>query len=210
MSANNASRVETKKQPIEFSRFFLNDFQKEGSKTAEIKQKVETKSYYPSKKIDSNFQDNLFTEEEFGYGEQEFKSTETRVAWLIVPNNTSEEVFNTKLKAATDKGATIYRVLSNKPILDENQLYGIKQGLRTMDDYANSQAVRIPENNDTLANGTAGKLLLDGNGKVTYRRTFFSTVAKEDMDLRNTTDSYLSPELEAEIMGASIFASQTI
>jgi len=209
---SNAQRTEVVKSSIKFERFFVNDFQKAGSKTAELSMVVTTKSWYPSKKVDSNLSDNLFAPAEFGYSEQEFVSTEKRMAWMIVPSSTTEEDFKGKLAAALAKGATIYRVLSIRPILDENQLYAINNGIRTKEQFANGQASRYPENEETIAKGTAGKLILDSNSNVTYRRTFFSITSKADIDERfnENIEPWVSAELEAELLGASVFEGQSI
>lgn len=212
MSANNATRVETVKSNIEFVRFFINENQKSGSKTAEVKQVVTTVSWYPSKKVNSNLQDNLFAANDFGYSEQRFESKETRMAWMIVPAAVTEDEFKGKLALAIANKAVIYKVLSVRPILDENQLYAINSGLRTKDMFANKQAVRYPENEETIAKSIAGKLILDGNGNVTYRRTFFSKSPTADIDERDNADieKYVSAELAAEVIGASVFEGQTI
>ena len=63
---SNASNVSTKKGKITFSRLYTNNYQKQGSQTLEIKQVIKTVSSYPSKKYNSNLQDSLFSESDFG------------------------------------------------------------------------------------------------------------------------------------------------
>lgn len=190
---------------------YAGEFQKDGTMTAQLRQKVTTKSFYPSKRVDSNLTDNLFAAEDFGFTEQEFTSVEERVTWMLVPPNSTVEDIQARIVAAEKKGARLYRVLSNSPILDDNQKYGIQQGLRTMDDYANSQIARYPKNEQTIADGTAECPILDENGNVFYRRAFFALTAKEDMDLRSATaETYMSPEIAAELEGASVLAGQTL
>src|SRR5690349_20602069 len=92
----------------------------------------------------------------------------------------------------------IYRVLSNAPILTEDQKYAVAMGLRTKDQFANSQAIRYPESHED-----AGQLVLDRAGKVQYRRTFFWPTAMADIDQRGG-EVYLSAELEAELNGAHV------
>lgn len=206
---NNAERVEKTTGVITVNTekgIYSAEFQKEGSKTVELKQEFTTVSIYPSKKVDSNLADNLFGTSEFGYAEQSFTSTETRVAWMLVPASIVIADVIGKLEAANKNGAVIYKVLSSSPILDNNQEYAISQQLKSMDDFANSQVVRYPDNAETQAAGTANKLILDGEGRVQYRRTFFSSVPKNDMDLRGTTEPYQSAEVKAELAGVAIEA----
>jgi len=205
-------RKEVYKSEITFDEFRTGEFTKKGTKTAQIRQVVTTKSYYPSQKVTSSAQANIFDTEEFGFSNQEFENKETRVAFIPVPENTSQEEIISRLKAAHANGATIYRVLANRPILDENQEYAIAQGLTTLDVFANSQVVRYPENEGTIHDGTAGKLWKDASGNVQYRKTYFWKTAKEDVDLRGDVKfpHYVSPEIEAELEGASVLNGQTI
>lgn len=198
-------RKETKKSKIVAEKLYVSNFQKPGTLTAQIRQQIETKSFYPSKKVDSDMQANIFSAADCGFGEQEFTSTEERVAWIPVPSTIKLAEVQAKLDAAFANGACIYRVLSNQPILDENQKYGITQGLVTKDHLANSQVVRYPEDHATEPNG----LVKDKAGNVQYRRTFFWNSAKEDVDARDG-QVYLSAELKAELEGASVMEGQTI
>lgn len=209
----NGIRIETSKGTITLDKISVTDFQKKGTKTAQIRQVVTTKSFYPSQKTGSNLQANIFNTEDFGFKEQEFESTENRMAFIPVPENITNEAVIAKLEAAYASGATIYKALSNHPILDDNQVYAIDNiDTVTKDKFANSQVVRYPENEETKANGTAGQLLLDNNGKVQYRRTFFWNTAQDDKDIRTAvaTDVYVSAEIKAELEGASILKGQTI
>ena len=203
-------RHEISKSAIALDKISKAEYQKPGTLTAQIRQIITTKSFYPSKKVANNLQANIFSTEEFGFTEQEFTSEEARVAWIPVPEKISEAEVLAKLATAEVGGATIYKVLSNSPILSEDQKYAINQNLKTIDDFANSQAVRYPENDETKANGTAGKLTLDKNGNVQYRRTFFWLTPMEDQDVRSVNNVYLSPELKAELAGASVMTGQTI
>jgi len=186
------------------------EFQKKGTLTAQIRQTVETLSLYPSKKTASNMQDNFFSNDEFGFGTQDFKSVENRVAWILVPEGISVAEVQARIEKANANGACIYKALSCRPILDENQIYAINAKLRTLDDFAATQAVRFPENPATIADGTAGKLVLDKAGRVQYRRTFFWGSPKADVDARHIDTPYVSALLQAELSGASVMANQTI
>lgn len=211
MSTNNGVRVETIKSPITLDKVYVGENQKAGTVTAQLRQKVVTNSYYPSKKVDSNMQDSLFGASEFGFEEKSYSSTENRVAWIPVPSNKTETEVATMLAAAAKNGACIYRVLSNEPILDNNQEYAINAGLRTMDDFANTQAIRYPEGvTDELGNDISNQLVLDKAGNVQYRRTFFSSTPKEDVDDRDASRVFQSAEIKAELQGAGALLGQTV
>jgi|GEM_PF-5901404 hypothetical protein len=203
---SNATRTEIKKSKIEVSRIFVSDFQKQGSETCELKQTVKTVSFYPSKSVKSNLSDNLFEAEDFGYEEQEFVQERTDVAWIIVPKGTTIDT----VKSMLDKvpNATLYRIISNHPILTDNQKYSISQGLKTMDDYANAQVMRYGTTTDEH---NEGDLVLDSNGKPQYKACFFSKEPKADIDLRTSDpqDFYASVSIYAE-MNMETVSSQVL
>lgn len=203
-------RKETSKSPVSFSRTYTAEFQKEGTKTVEISQKVTTKSFYPSKKVASDLQNGLFDADEFGFAEQVFTSEESRMAWLPIPESMKDSEVAARIAADAAKGSTIYRTLSNCPILDENQKYAISSGLRDMDHFANSQVVRYPENDKTIADGTAGHIVKDVNGNPQYRRTFYWKTPHEDIDVRDASNVYMSQDIALELQGASSIVGQTI
>lgn len=203
-------RHESYKGAITLDKIATSEYQKAGTVTAQIRQEILTKSFYPSKKVASNLQANIFDAKDFGFEEQEFQSKETRMAFIPVPANSTEADVKAKLEAAHKNGACIYRVLSNQPVLDENQKYAIANAITTTNVFANSQAVRYPEG--TVINGVdvSGKLTLDKAGHVQYRRTFFWLTSMEDIDVRGQEVPYLSPELASELKGASVMQGQTI
>lgn len=176
------------------------EYQKAGTLTAQIRQVVTTISQYPSKQVDSNLQHGLFASSEFGFSTQDFSNTETRVAWILVPLDTTEDQIKAKLVEANKTGATIYKMLSNRPILDKNQKNAVAIGLGgvTLDVFANRQIVRFPTG---VNHPKEGQICLDTNGKVQYRRTFFWNTPLDDQDIRSTdlADVYLSPEIQLEL-----------
>lgn len=195
--------------PISLDKIDKSNFQKPGTLTAQIRQDVITVSYYPSKKISNEMQANVFSNEDFGFEPQVFESKETRVAWFPVPEKITVEEVKIKLAAAVANGACIYRVLSHEPILSKDQTYAIEQGIKTKDDFANSQVVRYPENTETLEKGIANTLTLKG-GLPQYRRTFLWLTPMDDQDARDTTKVYMSAEIEAELAGASVMQGQAL
>jgi hypothetical protein len=198
---SNAQNVTVKRSKISFSRLYKASYQKAGSKTLEVKQLITTTSYYASKKYNSSLQDGLFTESDFGAETNEYTQEETRVAWILVPENKTETEI--KLMLNNLPNACIYKVLSNEPILDENQKQSISSGLKTKADFANSQVVRYGDSHEN-----AGQLILDADDNVQYRRTFFSKEVKADEDYRGNGNVYMSREIEMEVQGASVFFDQ--
>lgn len=181
------------KSGIEVFRVYESEWQKEGTLTAELKQTVKTVSLYPSKSVSNNMQDNIFGNEEFGFENKEYVNEETRVAWIDVPLGSTVESVVEKLNKFP--AATIYKVLSNKPILNDSQVYAIKAELTTQDVIGDRQVVRYPKEHED-----AGSLVLDNNGKIQYRVACFKTTATEDIDARTAEmqDVYMTPNVAAE------------
>ncbi len=198
-TAENRVTKEVTYGKVEVSRVYAGTYQKEGTLTAELKQTVTTKASYPSKSVTSNFQDNPFTNAEFGFSNQDFDSVETRVAWIDVPAGSTVESVTARLAQLPEM--RLYKILSNHPNLSDNQAAGIQRGFTTKDIIANSQAVRYPATHPTHA----GKLILDINGKVQYRGVYFKASIQEDLDKRteDVKDMYLTPELLAELTPAT-------
>jgi hypothetical protein len=198
---SNAIKEEIKRKPVMFSRLYKSPNQKEKSLTLEVKQEITKLSYYPSKKYNNNLQDSLFNESEFGTESKPFSSKETRVAWINVPSHINEE--QAKAKLLNNKNSCIYKILSNYPILDENQERAITTGLKTIDDFALNQAVRYPDSHEK-----GGELILDASGNIQYKRTFYSAETKADIDLRGNGKEYAPEELLEEIHGAVVYENQ--
>ena len=188
-------RTETSKGGLEIARVHATQWQKEGTLTAEIKQTVTTKSFYPSKSVSNNFQDNPFSTAEFGFAEKEFVSTSKRVVWVDVPMESTVESVAAKLAALPE--ATVYRVYANKPIISDNQAYAITAGLTTKDAIADKQAIRYGEGDPQ-----AGRLILK-NGKPQYKADFFKSTATADQDFRteDPIDFYATPTMKVELAG---------
>jgi hypothetical protein len=188
-------RTTTSKGGLEISRVHATQWQKEGTLTAEIKQTVTTKSYYPSKSVSNNFQDNPFSTAEFGFAEKEFVSDSKRVVWVDVPMESTVESVVAKLAALPE--ATVYRIYANKPIISDNQAYAITAGLTTKDAIADKQAIRYGE-----GDAQAGRLILK-NGKPQYKADFFKSTATVDQDLRteDPIDFYATPAMKVELAG---------
>jgi hypothetical protein len=202
MSTNNGVRKEVMVNPINLSRVYKSDFQKDGTVTAELKQIITTMSYYPGKSVTSNMQGNIFGASDFGFSEQKFENKETRVAWIDVPANSTEETVKAQL--AKFPKACIYKTLANKPIITNNQAYAISIGQRTMDQFADNQVVRFGQ-----GNAKEGQLATDANGKVQYRAVFFSPDHISDMDERNADkqDYFASVDIALELGDTEIMVN---
>lgn len=202
---SNATTTETIKSPITVDRVYAAERQKEGFLTAQIRQVVTTKAFYPEKKVSSNMRDSLYSNEELGIKSEPYLSPENRVDFIQVRTNATVASVQADLNKAYEAGACIYKVLSSEPILDDNQESGLNRGLTTKDQYANKQVVRKP-----TQDSTKGEIITDAYGLPFYRRTFFSKTSKADQDLRDPKKSYMSPEIAMELQGATIDENQAI
>jgi hypothetical protein len=188
-------RKEVTSTPIMVSRVYKGSYQKDNTLTAELKQTVTTKSYYPTKSVANELKDNPFSNSQLGITEGEpYVQNETRVTWIEVPADSTEETVQAKL--ATLPQASIYKILANKPIISSSQQAGIDAGLTSTDIIGNSQVVRYPKDHPQ-----AGKIILDPNGKPQYRIAYFKSAGSPDMDLRtaDSLDFYATPEMAAEL-----------
>jgi len=205
----------TTSNPIKLDELRVGERQKKNTKTAQIRQILETLSYYPSIKTENSMKGGLVSIDKFDAPAQIFPSTENRVAFVLVPDTYTEDQVNKLLVDANTKGAVVYKTLSNKPILDEDQKAAINLGLTTVDIIANKQIARFPKGTiDRITKeDVSDQLVIDKKtGKVQYRRTDFWPTFREDVDLRTSdeTDQYLTPEIEAELKGASVMLGQKI
>ena len=187
-------KKEVSKSGLEVTRVYKSDWQKEGTLTAEIKQTVKTASFYPSKSVSNDMQDNVFGTKDFGFKDQVFENEETRIAWIDVPANSTVESVVVQLNLFPN--ATLYKLLSNKPILTSDQKYAVEAEITSIEVIGARQVVRYPESHQN-----AGSLVLDANGKPQYRQVFFKVSAIEDIDSRTTEpgDFYASEAILAEI-----------
>jgi hypothetical protein len=194
----------TTKSPISVDDIYVGKFQKQGTLTAMLRQKFTTVAKYPTAVHDSDMQDNIFSSSDFGDTTKDFTSVENRVAFIDVPEGTTKEAVVALLARIPE--ATLYKVLSNAPILTNNHQNAIDRGLTTLDDIANSQVVRYGENHDN-----AGQLIMEA-GKVQYRKVYFSKTAKADIDRRNSEShpEYMSAEIALEATGEVSVETATI
>jgi hypothetical protein len=167
-----------KRYKIKLVEFKHSAFNKQGTKTALVRQRLLYKSVHNNETIESN---------------------EYRVAFITVP--VDETLVNMRKQLTKNSNCCIYKVLSNHPILSPIQEDVIKKGWKTLDDYADKQVVRfnIGEYN------AQGKLVLDFNSKPQYRTANFSLQFKEDIDIRTSdpNDYYASPVIRFELESIS-------
>lgn len=199
-------RKEVVEGPVTIDSIGVSKFQKPKTLTATLRQVITTTSYYPAARASNEAQDNFFTVEEFGFGEQEFVSVENRIAFLLIPETMNAEELLQRI--TNNPKARIYKVVSNHPILTPDQKSAIVRGQKILDDFADKQVVRYPISD----NDNSGKIILDSNGKIQYRKTYSSTIGRQDQDFR-TADSdnfYISAAIRAELADASIMFNQGI
>ena len=201
---SNATRTEIKKGKVTFSRLYKGDNQKDGSKTVEVKQTITTTAYYAGKKFNNDLQDALVDDSAFGAEEKSYTNTSTRVAWILVPSNFND----TKVKELLAKHPKqcIQQIISNAPILNENQQRAVDNGIKSLDEYAAGQAIRYGDTHETKA----GQLILDSNGKVQYKVNVWKKENCEDIDLRGNGDEYVSESLQEEVDSILLTADQDI
>lgn len=204
-SASVARKVVTK-TPVTVDKVYKSLYQKEGTNSAQLRQVVTTAAFYPSKRISNDHQDNIFSLEEFGFEEKEFTSEDHRVSWIDIP----EAITNVDdVAARLPQESCLYKILSNRPIITDSQANAIDNPdlPLTLDKVANRQVVRYSDGNER-----AGQLILDPNGKPQYKHNFFSKTPKEDVDLRTevANDYYVSDEIKAELLGASVIQGQQL
>lgn len=159
------------------TRIFNSEFQKEGTLTVELKQTVHSSITYPPKKSVSNkVLDNPFLNE-VQEKPKTFTRTKTFVAFLDVDEDYDIEDIETILNNYPN--AVIYKILSNHPILNDNQ----KAVIDSIEDKDLKQ-----QRFDVIANRQLvvrkGRIILDGYGKPQYLATFYSNTPHEDIDLR--------------------------
>lgn len=163
--------------------------------SAEIHQIVE--SIYDKRQINSG---GLFGVEEFKLEEgQKFQSE--RVAFIDVPLGVSVEEVQKRIDALPN--AKIIRIMSDKPILSENQKAAIDKGITTLEKIADRQMVR---------NSETGELVLrKDTGKPFYSKKVFSPTGEADVDMRKgfaTTDARIeNTPLEEKVAIADEVAS---
>jgi len=193
--AGSTIQKKIKKSAITVDRIYVSDYQKPGTKRAQLRQEIETEATYPSVQPKSG---GLFSIEEFsGVEGKTYKNKETRVAFIDVPEEISAKAVVERLSKLPK--AALVKVISNAPILDGNQRYALSQGTAEMETFANSQVLRYPVDSEH-----EGMLIPDKNGKIQYKVVNFEPSVEEGqdlIDLRNAdpADYWATPELEAEL-----------
>lgn len=178
--------------PISVDKVTPNPF-KQNTLTCQLRQVVETTTVYPGISVSTNMQDNIFGTNEFsGTGGKTYKTPETRIAWIPVPIGTTAQVVMNKLAAMPQ--AKIYKVLSNAPILTEQQKNAINKGITTLDKVAAKQVVRYPDNH-----AQAGQLIFDSNNNVQYKACYFSIEGKADEDRRGNGNVEVISSIQDEV-----------
>lgn len=213
MSEENKNGIitEVTKSEITLDEIYVSQYQKKGSKTARLRQLVKTVTTYPAIKVANEMQDNLFSINDFDTENKSYTKTENRIAFMNVPEKATPEQVNALL-ASVANTSVIYRVISNHPILTDDQKIGIERGLTTKDIIANRQVVRHGENAVDDQGVKLEGIILDKHNKPQYKENFFKATIVPDVDLRTDvlTDFYATPEIVAEMTGATAMQGQTV
>lgn len=143
-------------------------------------------SVYGLKSGVSSLDSQIFPANAFGTGET-YTNENKRVFFLTVPESldTVEKVQEYLKKYPN---LHLYRILSTKPILSNEDIAAINNGKLSLNTKANQQVIRNSE----------GKIVPFA-GKPQYKRICLSTEFKEDIDLRNSEDCYTSTEIWEEM-----------
>ena len=205
--------IEVREEEIKTSQYT-----KAGTVQATLRQRVETVSYYPTTSLSNNMSDNLFSVADFTGIQSDPRTTvENRVTWMTVPEGTTADQILARLQNYPE--ATIYRVLSNHPILTDKQTSALKAGLGSMETYAKAQLVKYgfqPDGNPIFDEATgevkSGKPILDfRTQKLQYKVNHFSLTAKDDINLKNDVpgDMFISQDV-MENHGAALVGGQQL
>lgn len=184
-------KVETRKD-VTVEEITVSKFQKEGTKTAMLRQEVTVKSFYPSQVHSSDMQQNFVAKDQFDDTEQEFEAIQNRTAFVEVPEAFTVEEAQNLIPA----DACLYRILSNAPILTDNHKNAIERNLTDLDTIGNSQVARYGEGDEKES-----QIILDDKGRVQYRKVFYWNSAKADEDRRGMEEhpEHITAEIAEEL-----------
>src|SRR5437899_566280 len=150
---------------------------------------------YPSTKGFNSLADGLFAVEDLGSGAS---FNETRVAWVTVPTGIDEASVLAQIQSMPD--AVLYKILSNNPILTEEQnkvtadgftseafniTFQEENGLDVTGRWNDQCAEAFRQNvADRQVVKNSEGTVIEENGKKVYRRIEFSKDGKSDVDYR--------------------------
>lgn len=183
--------------PVTIDKISVSAYQKDGMLTAQLRQQVTIETTYPAPSNSDGITSNLFADE-FSSKGKTYSNTENRVAFLIVPSHITVQILQARLAQLMTGGSNpgIMKVTSSSPILTDNQVYAINEGLKTKDQFADSQVVRYSDKN---TEGKAGQLILDDSGNPIYKRNFFIDNVTEDVSRGDSEGVYMSAQIETEL-----------
>ena len=176
------------------------DFEWDSERYLLLEQQIITK-YVQSTEIDNKYNTNH---------EKENDSIVFRATYI----NRAPKLWGDEIEKRIGSKATIYRVISNAPIITHYLHDKIKEGGITLDEIAWKQAVRHDSCQGLSLNDRIRmweefeklydhdeNFILDSKGKVQYSAFFFSNTYKEDIDIRGNKNhpEYISKEIAAEL-----------
>lgn len=157
---------------------------KDGIMSAQLRQTVEKISIYPGKNTGNDKQDALFGATDFGGEPKEYKTTQTRICWVEVPEGSTVASVQARLDSVAN--ARIYQIVSTDLMdcLTDGHKYQIEEGNLTIAQLQDKFALRDSE----------GGLIANEDGEQLFRALYFSASGKEDV----YNGSSMSEHIEAE------------
>lgn len=121
---NNALRRELHRKPVGVDSVGISKFQKEGSLTAQMRQVIETLSWYQAKQSANSNTHSLFDNHDFGddYQDKPFTATENRIAFILVPPTSSVESVTRKLNFVVPRNMAIKAAMAAEGVSEVHLL----------------------------------------------------------------------------------------
>lgn len=201
--AAKAATIKAVRGPITVDKVVEQRFEsKKNMLSAWLRQEV-TKSY-PSGRVSNSHQDSLYDEKDFNFENKDYKST--RMAFIPVPLGTTEASVKEMLKKYPE--SCIYQIISNRPILTEEQeemillkridIEDIAYGTVVDGERSGGQLIRYGNREDLPEGVSPTDPVYDKNGRMQFSVSYFSKTFKPDMDLRSSVSETAVKRLELE------------
>jgi hypothetical protein len=149
--------------------------------------------------------------------EQQIKYEDNTIEFRCTYISNIPKLWSSEIEKRIEGQATLYKVISNAPLITPYWNDKIKEGKKTLDEIAWGQAVRYissPSSDPSFSYydrikkidlskdfSSETKFILDSKGKVQYAAFFLSNTYKEDIDIRGSKNhpEYISKEIAAKL-----------
>jgi hypothetical protein len=149
--------------------------------------------------------------------EQQVKYEDSTIEFRCTYISKIPKLWTSEIEKRLGSEATLYKVISNAPLITPYWNDKIKEGRKTLDDIAWGQVVksisspssdlsfsfydRIKKIDVSKDFSSETKFILDSNGKVQYANFFLSNTYKDDIDIRGSKNhpEYISKEIAAKL-----------